>query len=62
VIRVAIAVIGSAVILFVRPLNPSTIIWTAVIAIIALGVLELLQRPVVVVPADADGDTPVVVG
>ncbi|MEL4320638.1 hypothetical protein WJX64_16610 [Leifsonia sp. YIM 134122] len=61
VVRVAIAVIAAAVVLFVRPLSPALIIWTAVIAIVLLGISELLQRPVVTVPDEADEDTPIVV-
>ncbi|TFW00376.1 hypothetical protein E4M00_02245 [Leifsonia flava] len=61
VVRVLIAVIAAAVVLFVRPLSPALIIWTAVIAIVLLGISELLQRPVVTVPEEADEDTPVVV-
>nr|WP_235483305.1 hypothetical protein [Leifsonia sp. Leaf325] len=61
VVRVLIAVIASAVVLFVRPLSPAVIIWTAVIAIVLLGISELLQRPVVTVPEEADEDTPIVV-
>ena len=61
-VRVAIGVIAAAVILFVRPLTPAEIVWTAVIALVLLGVSELLQRPVIVVPEEAEEDTPVVVG
>ncbi|KQO94442.1 hypothetical protein ASF30_20875 [Leifsonia sp. Leaf264] len=60
-VRIAVGVIAAALILFVRPLSPAFIIWTAVIAIIVLGISELLQRPVVTVPEDADEDTPIVV-
>lgn len=55
IVRVGIAAIAAVVILFVRPLSPSLIIWTLVVAVIALILVELLQRPPV--EADAiDGD------
>jgi hypothetical protein len=58
-LRSAVAVIAAAVVLFVRPLTPSLIIWTLVIAVLVVAVLELLQRPVITVPESADDDTPV---
>ena len=51
-LRAAVAVIASLVILFVRPLSPPTIVWTLVVALVALAVLELAQRPPAVVPSD----------
>ncbi|QEV99298.1 hypothetical protein F6J84_03645 [Microbacterium caowuchunii] len=53
-VRVAIAVVFAAVVLFVRPLTPALTIWSLVIAAIALAVLEVVQRPIVLVPEDAD--------
>ena len=44
-IHVAIAVIAAAVIVFVRPISTSLIVWTLVIAVIVVALLELLQRP-----------------
>lgn len=44
-IRIAIAVVGAAIVLFVRPLTPGVTLWTAVGALIAILLLELLQRP-----------------
>ncbi|MHA7241101.1 hypothetical protein [Arthrobacter sp. TMS1-12-1] len=44
-LRITIAVIGAAVLLFVRPLTPGMILWTAVGALTAVLLLELLQRP-----------------
>ncbi|MBG6223753.1 hypothetical protein IWX63_000301 [Arthrobacter sp. CAN_A2] len=44
-IRIAIAAIGGAIVLFVRPLTPGVTLWTAVGALIAILLLELLQRP-----------------
>ncbi|MFE4951166.1 hypothetical protein ACFQ9V_13775 [Leifsonia sp. NPDC056665] len=58
-LRAAVAVIAAAVVLFVRPLTPSLIIWTLVIAAVVIAILELVQRPVITVPEDADDDTPV---
>lgn len=59
-IRAAIAVIAAAIVLLVRPLTPALIVWTLVVAVLAIIVLELLQRPVITVPEGADDDTPVV--
>ena len=59
-LRVIIAVIASAIVLFVRPITPSLTIWTLVIAVLVIAVLELVQRPVVTVPKEADEKTPVV--
>jgi len=49
-LRAAVAVIASLVILFVRPLSPSTLVWTLVAALVAIALLELAQRP----PAQTD--------
>ena len=59
-LRAAVAVIAAAVVLFVRPLTPALIIWTLVLAALVVAVLELLQRPVITVPEQADEETPVV--
>ncbi|MGD8169924.1 hypothetical protein ACEXOS_022145 [Herbiconiux sp. P16] len=45
-IQVLIGVAAAAFILFLRPLSTGQIIWTAVIAVILLLLVELLQRPV----------------
>ncbi len=58
-LRSAVAVIAAAIVLFVRPLTPSLIVWTLVIAAVVIGILELVQRPVIAVPEDVDDDTPV---
>ena len=58
-LRAAVAVIAAAVVLFVRPLTPSLIIWTLVIAAVVIAILELVQRPVITIPENADDDTPV---
>ncbi|MBA8921475.1 hypothetical protein [Nesterenkonia jeotgali] len=44
-IRIGIAVIGAAVVLLLRPLTPEVILWTACGALLAVLLLELLQRP-----------------
>lgn len=58
-LRAAVAVIAAAVILLVRPLTTSLIVWTLVIAAVVIALLELLQRPVVQVPEGADDETPI---
>lgn len=58
-LRAVVAVIAAAVVLLVRPLTPSLIVWTLVIAALVIGVLELVERPAVVLPAEVDEDTPV---
>jgi hypothetical protein len=59
-LRALVAAIAAAIVLFVRPLTPSLVIWTLVLSALAVALLELLQRPVIAVPADADEETPVV--
>ena len=59
-LRAAVAVIAAAVVLFVRPLTPALIIWTLVLAALVVAILELVQRPVITVPEQADDETPVV--
>jgi hypothetical protein len=59
-LRAAVAVIAAAVVLFVRPLTPALIIWTLVLAALVVAILELVQRPVIAVPEQADDETPVV--
>ncbi|TFD33784.1 hypothetical protein [Cryobacterium cryoconiti] len=44
-IRAAVGIGAAAVALFWRPLTPAVIIWTAVLALIVVLLLELLQRP-----------------
>ncbi|HEY8282418.1 MAG TPA: hypothetical protein VIG28_08030 [Leifsonia sp.] len=58
-LRTVVAVIAAAIVLFVRPLTPSLIIWTLIGAAVVIGVLELLQRPVITVPESA-ADPPIV--
>jgi len=59
-LRVAVAVIAAAVVLFVRPLTPAVTGWTLVLAALVVGALELAQRPVIQAPAVESGDVPVV--
>jgi len=58
-LRAAVAVIAAAVVLLVRPITPSLVIWTLVLSALAIALLELLQRPVITVPETVDDDTPV---
>ena len=58
-LRAAVAVIGAAIVLFVRPLTPGLTLWTLVLAALALAILEVVQRPVITVPTV---DTPLTVG
>jgi hypothetical protein len=60
-LHVLVAVVAAALVLFVRPLTVGLVVWTLVIAVIVIVVLEFVQRPVTVVPANSDDDTPVVV-
>jgi hypothetical protein len=52
-LRIAVAVIAAAVVLFVRPLTTGLIVWTLVLAAVVLAILEIVQRP----PADAAAET-----
>lgn len=58
-LRAVVALIAAALVLFVRPLTPPLIIWTLVLAALVIAILELVQRPVITVPENADDDTPV---
>lgn len=58
-LRAAVAVIAAAVVLLVRPITPALVIWTLVLAALVIALLELLQRPVITVPEEADDETPV---
>jgi hypothetical protein len=50
-------VIGAAVVLFSRPLTTEVALWTLFLAVLALAVLELVQRPVPAVPMSAAAET-----
>lgn len=62
VVQVLVGVGAAAVILFVRPLSTGQIIWTAVVAVVVLLLVELLQRPapvdVIVIEAGAAFEEP----
>ena len=51
-VRAAIAVIASLVVVFVRPLSPPLILWTLVLSLLAIAVVELVQRPPAVVATE----------
>jgi hypothetical protein len=53
-LRSAVAAIGAAIVLFVRPLTPGLTIWTLVLAAVVIGILEILQRPAVTVSVTGD--------
>ena len=57
-IRVVIAVVAAAVILLLRPLSFSDVAWTAVGAVVALLLVQLLGRPRAGTPAGAAEDAP----
>ncbi|MGR2753089.1 hypothetical protein [Agromyces arachidis] len=42
---VAIAAVASLVLLFNRPIEVSTVVWTVVLALVAVALVELLRRP-----------------
>ena len=57
-IRVVIAVVAAAVILLLRPLSFSDVAWTAVGALVALLLVQLLGRPRIVDSVDRGESTP----
>jgi hypothetical protein len=44
-LRVIVGLIAAAIVVFLRPLTPPVIIWTAVIAVVVVALLELASRP-----------------
>lgn len=50
---VVIAVVASIVVLFNRPVTVSFVVWTVIIALLAVAVVELLRRPADEVAAEA---------
>ncbi|WP_181164343.1 hypothetical protein [Microbacterium foliorum] len=54
-LRGVIIVAGAAVVLFVRPLSPALVLWTLVLSLLVVLVLEVVERP----PSDADADADV---
>jgi hypothetical protein len=57
-VYIAIALIAAAVVLFNRPVSVSAVIWTVIVALIAVVIVELLRRPAEEVAAAAASDTP----
>lgn len=49
-LRVVIAVAAAAAIFLIAPLTVSLVLWTLLLSVIAIIILELVQRPVVTVP------------
>ena len=60
-LRAVVAVIAAAIVLFVRPLTTSLVVWTLVLAVLVVVALELVERPVITVQEAADDDTPVMI-
>jgi hypothetical protein len=60
-LRSVVAAAAASVVLFVRPLTPSLIVWTLLSALLAVVVLELLQRPPVPPRPAAEGTSSVTV-
>ncbi|MCK2035649.1 hypothetical protein KZC51_05815 [Microbacterium sp. SSW1-49] len=60
-LRVVVAVIGAAVVLLVRPLTPSLVIWTLALATLGVLLFELAEQPPAEVDATAEeaGEVPV---
>lgn len=58
-VNIAVAIIAASIVLFVRPLTPAVIIWTAILALVVLALIELIQRPqTAIVPSEIDSDKP----
>jgi hypothetical protein len=57
-VYIAIALIAAAVVLFNRPVTVGAVIWTVIVALIAVVIVELLRRPAdeVAAPAPVDSD------
>lgn len=53
-LRVVIAVAAGSAILLIKPLTVSLILWTLFLSVFAVVILELVQRPVVTVPDEAE--------
>ncbi|MGK3948329.1 hypothetical protein [Microbacterium sp. K2] len=52
-LRGAIIVAGAAIVLLVRPLSPALVLWTLVLSLLVVLILEVVERPP---SADADAD------
>lgn len=59
VVQVVVGLGAAAIILFVRPLSTGQIIWTAVVAVLLLLLVELLQRPAPPAPEPPAPEPPV---
>jgi hypothetical protein len=59
-LRAFVAVVAAAVVLFVRPITIGLTLWTLVLSVLALVVLELVQRPGATVPVTTEGNVPAV--
>jgi hypothetical protein len=59
-LRVIVGLAAAAIVVFARPLTPALIVWTAIVAVLVVAVLELLGRPPVEAaePADAPAEEP----
>jgi len=55
-LRTAVGVIASAVVIFARPLSIGLIVWTAVVALLVIAILELVQRPTEPVESTPSGE------
>lgn len=47
---IVVGVIAAAVVLLSRPLSPAVIVWTAVLALVAVLILQLVRRPADIAP------------
>ncbi len=56
-LRVVVAVAATAVLFFSRPVSVTLVLWTLVISVIVVALLEVLQRPVTTVPEPAEVET-----
>eukprot|EP00918_Siedleckia_nematoides_P090001 GHVU01197840.1.p3 GENE.GHVU01197840.1~~GHVU01197840.1.p3 ORF type:complete len:292 (-),score=51.03 GHVU01197840.1:671-1483(-) len=45
IVMIAIGAVALAVVAFSRPLTPATVLWTGVLALVALFVVQVLRRP-----------------
>lgn len=56
-LRGVIIVVGAGVVLLVRPLSPALVLWTLALSLLAVLILEVVERPP---SADADADADVI--
>ena len=61
-VRALIGVAATAVVLLVRPLTPGIIAWTALLALVAVLMIELLRRPPSPHPNAAENPAPATLG